>query len=108
MDKLNVYIYIIIVIKIFFIASVIIHLYLKKTNKENSDIDKKAIFWKGRFEFIFEALMAGLLIYLFNPYQTRDELINHETKLLLFLFGFVLLLTANWSTFIEESILLHH
>jgi hypothetical protein len=31
-------------------------------------------------------------------------MINAETKLLLYLFGFVLLITANWSTFIGESI----
>jgi hypothetical protein len=45
-----------------------------------------------------------LLTYLFNPRQNRNNMINGETKLLLYLFGFVLLITANWSTFIGESI----
>jgi hypothetical protein len=31
-------------------------------------------------------------------------MIDKEAKLLLFLFGFVLLLTENWSTFLQESI----
>ena len=30
-------------------------------------------------------------------------MINGETKVLLYLFGFVLLITADWSNFIEES-----
>jgi hypothetical protein len=30
-------------------------------------------------------------------------MINGETKLLLYLFGIVLLITADWSNFVEES-----
>jgi uncharacterized membrane protein SirB2 len=47
--------------------------------------------------------MAGLLIYLFNPRQSREKILDYETKVLLYLFGFVLLLTANWSAFVEEA-----
>jgi hypothetical protein len=47
--------------------------------------------------------MAGLIIYLFNPRHSREKLIDYETKVLLYLFGFILLLTANWSAFVEES-----
>ena len=47
--------------------------------------------------------MSILLIYLFNPRFNRELLINGETKLLLFLFGFVLILTAKWNIFFEES-----
>ena len=103
MHKLDIYIYIIIFIKICFIISAITHGYLKRSNKLNSDLDKKAVYWKTKLEFIFKALMAGLIIYLFNPRQNRERLIDYETKVLLYLFGFILLLTADWSAFVEES-----
>ena len=103
MHELDMYIYIIIFIKICFIISAITHGYLKRTNKLNSDLDKKALYWKEKLEFIFKALMAGLIIYLFNPKYNRENLIDYETKVLLYLFGFILLLTANWSAFVEES-----
>ena len=44
-----------------------------------------------------------LLTYLFNPKFNRENLINSETKVLLFLFGFILVFTAKWNIFIEES-----
>ena len=47
--------------------------------------------------------MAGLLIYLFNPRNDRSILITHETKILLYLFGFILLITADWNVFFHES-----
>ena len=103
MKKLDIFIRFIIFIKICFIISAITHGYLKHSNKANSDLDKKALYWKDKLEFIFKALMAGLLIYLFNPRHSREILIDYETKVLLFLFGFILLITANWSTFFEEA-----
>jgi len=103
MKKLDIYIYIIIFIKICFILSAITHGYLKRSGKENTDLDIKAVYWKEKLEFIFKALMAVLLIYLFNPRFNREIIIDYETKVLLFLFGFILLITANWSTFFEEA-----
>ena len=47
--------------------------------------------------------MAALLIYLFKPDSNREMLITHETKILLYLFGFILLITADWKVFIHES-----
>jgi surface polysaccharide O-acyltransferase-like enzyme len=47
--------------------------------------------------------MAILLIYLFNPINNNTNLIDKEAKILLYLFGIVLLVTAKWSEFIHES-----
>jgi len=91
------------IIKMGFILMALTHIYLKAKGKEKSELDKKILHWKERFEFIFTAAMAILLIYLFNPRTDRSILIDHETKLLLYLFGFVLLITANWESFIKES-----
>jgi len=97
------FIYLIFAVKICFISVSISHVYLKVKGKTDSDLDKKFIYWKERFEFIFILLMAILLIYLFNPRMERNVIINGETKLLLYLFGIVLLITANWETFFHES-----
>jgi hypothetical protein len=79
------------------------NLYMKAKGEKESDINKKIEYWKERVEFVFEILMALLLIYLFNPRHDHKALIDPHVKILLYLFGFILLITAKWSTFIEES-----
>ena len=103
MDYLTSYINLIILIKILFILTALTHVYLKIKGKENSDLDKKVVYWKEKLEFLFIFLMALFLIYLFNPRTTKSIYINGETKLLLYLFGVVLLITADWNSFIHES-----
>ena len=103
MKYLDIYIFIIFAIKIGFILTVRTHFYLKSKGEKNSDLDKKILYWKERFEFIFSFLMAFLLKYLFNPRYNKSIVINSELKLLLYLFGFILIITANWNNFIHES-----
>jgi hypothetical protein len=95
------YIYLIFFVKIIFILLAITHIYLKNT--DNTDLDKNILYWKERVEFIFICLMSVLLIYIFNPRLNKEFIINSETRLLLFLFGFILVITAKWDIFIEES-----
>jgi len=102
MNYFQLFIWMIIASKIGFILMAILHLYLKVTGKMDSELDKKYVYWKERFEFVFIILMSILLIYLFNPRYNRAIIIDNETKLLLYLFGFVLLITANWDTFLHE------
>jgi hypothetical protein len=97
------YITFIIFIKVGFVLLAVSHLYLKLKDKEQSETDKKIVYWKDRLEFVFIALMAALLIYLFNPRTDRSVLVDYETKVLLYLFGFILLITAKWDTFIKET-----
>jgi hypothetical protein len=103
MDKYTIFIYLIFVIKLGFILMALTHIYLKIKRESNSDLDNKIIYWKERFEFVFVLLMSALLIYLFNPSKDRGILIDGETKILLYLFGFVLLITANWGEFFHEA-----
>ena len=90
-------------IKICFISMAVSHVYMRVTGKIDSDLDKKLVYWKERFEFIFVLLMAVLLIYLFNPRTEKNVMIDVETKLLLYLFGIVLLITAKWDDFFHEA-----
>lgn len=103
MNKFDTYITFIIFIKVCFILSVITHIYLKNNKQEGSELDKKALYWREKLEFIFKALMAGLLIYLFNPRYSREHLIDYESKVLIYLFGFILLITADWAVFFKEA-----
>jgi hypothetical protein len=56
--------------------------------------------------FIVVPQSSGLLIYVFNPRVDRSILVDNETKVLLYLFGFILLITAKWELFFKESPLL--
>lgn len=103
MKKYDIYITFIFLIKIGFILLAVTHIYLKAKGEEKSDLDKKILYWKERLEFIFIVLMSCLLIYIFNPRVDKSILIDKETKILLYLFGFVLLITAKWDIFIKES-----
>ena len=104
MDYFTSYIYLIFVIKIIFLILSATHLFLKIKKKDNTDFDKKIVFWKERTELVFIVLMAILLITLFNPRTSSPTvMINGNSKLLLFLFGIVLLITADWSKIITQA-----
>ena len=97
------YVYLIFIVKVIFIILALYEKSLKRGGKKNNAKVMKVNFWKERVEFIFVILMSLLLMYIFFPRASRINLINSEVKLLLFLFGIVLIITANWSTFIHES-----
>jgi len=101
MRYLKSYIYLIVAVKILFILLSITHIYLKHKGKTHSNLDKKISYWKERCEFIFILLMSFFLIYLFNPKYNR--VIDKESKLLLYLFGFVLVITADWTEFLNKQ-----
>jgi len=103
MNYFHSYIKLIIVIKLIFVVMTMYHLYLKVKGESDSDLDKRIVYWKERLEFLFVILMSMLLIYLFNPRHNHNIMIDHHTKILLYLFGFILLITAKWHTFFEEA-----
>jgi hypothetical protein len=104
MHNFILYITLIFIIKLLFISLALTHIYLKVKGESDSDLDNKIVYWKERIEFIFILLMAILLIYLFNPRTDRIFMIDGETKILLFLFGVVLLITAKWAEFFREAV----
>lgn len=116
MSFLDYYIFFIFFIKIIFIILAIVNLYLKKQIpvevkekdktdkiKEQLETQQKIEYWKTRIELLFKFLMALLLIYIFNPRQNRIHLIDKETKVLFFLFGIILIFTADWKQIFKES-----
>jgi hypothetical protein len=103
MDKYTMFIYLIFAVKIGFVIMAVTNIILKAKGDLDSDLAKQIPYWKERFEFIFIILMSILLIYLFNPRKGEMVMINGETKILLYLFGIVLLITAKWDEFFHEA-----
>ena len=116
MSFLDYYIFFIFFIKLIFIILAIINRYLKEQipveekEKNKSDKIKKQIetqqkieYWKMHIELLFKFLMSILLIYIFNPRYNRIHLINKEAKVLFFLFGIILVITADWKQIFNES-----
>uniref|UniRef100_A0A6C0HGQ6 Uncharacterized protein n=1 Tax=viral metagenome TaxID=1070528 RepID=A0A6C0HGQ6_9ZZZZ len=97
------YIYSILVVKILFVVTAILHFILQFQGKSVGAIDEIIIFWKDRIDFIFTFMMSVLIVYLFYPYHKIPVVLDKETKTLLWLFGIVLIFTANWRLFIGES-----
>ena len=100
MEYLQIYIGIIFVIKIVFLILSVYHVHLKR-KEPNSKHEQNVDISKNVLEFIFKILMSILLIYLFNPNKKEIKL-NYETKLLLFVFGFVSIFSADWVLFAEQ------
>ena len=105
MDFYNFFILFLLFLKFLLVFLAGCHLYYKRTNKLSTKRNEQIEYLRTRIEFTFVALMALLMIYLFNPLQGKEIRINGETKLLLFLFGIILLITAKWESFFKTSIL---
>ena len=100
-------IYFIIFIKVIFLIMVISNLYLEKVSKNQELKDKYSpvtLYWKERTEYIFTICMAILLIFIFHHWSHHvKKYMTPEIQLLFYLFGWILIITANWSVFIQES-----
>lgn len=91
----------IIFIKLAFIFLSMGKIVAKHQNPKNTKLINLLEFWRERVEFIFTICMAILLINIFYP--GSKNLPDQETKLLFFLFGVILLITAKWGSFFKES-----
>ena len=99
MNYFTFYTSLIFAVKFVFIILAITQIYLKVSQIPNSVFVNAVDYWKSRIEFFFVFLMAGLLIYLFRPPMNKSVEVAGESKLLLFLFGIILLTTAKWGDF---------
>ena len=101
-------IYFTIFIKIVFLISVIGDIFFShyhKTSTVSKSFDIKFAYLKEQSEFVFVFCMAILLIIVFNPWFDNQKYINihKDLGILFYLFGFILLFTANWSLLFQES-----
>ena len=98
---------ILLILKIVIIILWILDIYLKYTPVKYRILDiNKERYWSERVSFLFEMLIAFLLIYLFNPFY--HHAITKMTKFTLFMFGIMTLVRFNWSKFIGDSTLIKY
>lgn len=103
MNSYDCFIYYIVLNKILFVIFGVWHFILVRENKGETEFSSSLHIWKEYCEFMFIACMAILSIYLFNPFLEVRPAINYETRVLLFVFGWIVLLNSNWTLFFEQS-----
>ena len=110
MNILTNYIRFIVIIKFVFvyfaITALITKFQIKKNPSNKHQLEKQyndKIYIKERLEIIFKFCMSVLLIYVFFPQRKVPIPIDFEMRLLFYLFGFILLLTAKWKNIIHDN-----
>ena len=105
--SMNYYITFVFIVKILYALSASTAFYLSYTKKDSDVFYEDLVFWRDRFEFIFIGCMSTLIIYFFYPTSTKPLDFDFETRLLFYVFGWIVLLKANWKMFFGESFLLN-
>ena len=97
----NTFIYFTLFIKVcYFITYLAIIIF---THRHNEKYIKELENMKHVLEFIFMVLISLFLLVLFNPFIKFNIVINDHAKLLLFFYGILVLLNADWELFFQES-----
>jgi len=103
------YIFLILVVKIIVLFLVISSFLINKSIENKPEVKQNyshllKIYSKSKeqFHFIFGILMAILLIILFNPYTKNPIILNNEDKTILWLFGYLLIISADWTNFMDD------
>ena len=105
MTAYNLLIILIIMIKVVFILLKLVAFYNRVMGIKDTLFSTNVLFWADRVEFIYTFLMAILIIALFKNAVKVGVLCiyDKETIFLMYVFGFILLFTADWNEFISES-----
>jgi len=105
MDYFNIYVYFIVLVKICFIVSALyLRVLERQNNKDISRINTLKSF-KENLQFIFVISISILLILLFSPFTNKTyfpKVFEPETRMLLFLYGIIMIIEADWSTFFSD------
>jgi hypothetical protein len=105
MTAYNLLIILIIMIKVVFILLKLTAFYNRVMGIKDTLFSTNVLFWADRVEFIYTFLMAILIIALFRNAVKDGQICiyDKETLFLMYVFGFILLFTADWNEFIAES-----
>ena len=91
------------IVKILFAILAVLHIYLKRTGKEDSQIDTFISFWKERCEFVFIIGVSLLLMIFFFPGRKIQMEPTFEMRFLFFVYGIIILINVDWKIFVGES-----
>jgi len=98
------FVILVIIIKVIFVVfAILTKFYIYKIKHSNRDevsyYTKKyewSNYWKERLETCFLICMGFICIIVFNPFYGYRFFIDEETRILLFLFGIIIMITSNW------------
>ena len=104
----TIYLVLVVIIKFLFAFFALNYQYLAfGKGEEERKSNKKAqwyLYWKERTEFIFIFMMALLCMYLFSPFSKGKNIaIDEHTRILLFVYGIIIFVTADWKLFFHEA-----
>jgi hypothetical protein len=98
-------IYLLLLLKFIYLITNISHIILVKQNKEYGTLDNTLTHINEYVEFVFIAFMSLILLYLFFPLRNNIPIIDKETKILLFVYGAIQIVSLDWTLFIEKSVI---
>jgi len=104
MNNLQKFIYFIIAVKVVYLILELINFCLKLKGRKNTAKYNQIKYWKEKIAFFFKILMSIFLIYVFYPKVKRSDNLDKESKILLYLFGIILIISADWNGFIRDSV----
>jgi hypothetical protein len=104
MNNLHKFIYFIIAVKVVYLILELINFCLKLKGRKNTTKYNQIKYWKEKIAFFFKILMSIFLIYVFYPKVKRSDNLDKESKILLYLFGIILIISADWNGFIRDSV----
>ena len=95
------------IVKLGFIGTSIYYNYLLRFHgKTKEKRIKKLEIMKEQWDFVYVWLMSIILFVNFNPFTSNVVVLDRETKTLLFLYAIITVVTAKYTTFTDQSLLL--
>lgn len=95
-------VWLIIIFKLTFISSTLLHKYVNYNKKSVFyKYDDKLMYVREFTEFVFILLMCLLIIFVFHPRKDHMQYMTDEIKMLIYLFGWIILITADWGSFAD-------
>ena len=58
---------------------------------------------KDNSEFIYQITIALLIIIIFNPWYNNIRFISNEITILFFIFGLIIIISADWNHFFMKK-----
>jgi len=91
------------IVKILFAILAVVHIYLKRTGKDDTKTDEFVTFWKERLEFVFIIGVSLLLMIFFFPGRKIEMEPTFEMRFLFFVYGIIILINVDWKIVVGES-----
>lgn len=91
---LEVIIYFVILIKVFFVLFALLY---RVSLKRGSDKSSMFLEWKKRIDFLYVVVMSLILVYIFYPWNENTRFLTRKMCHLIFLYGIISIITSQWS-----------